>query len=59
MKLCADKENLIDSESDLDDCDNTAISHICGSSVDNNYREVTFVNNTKEADSNAKNVSLF
>ena len=59
MKLCADEEDLFDLESDLDDCDNTAISHTCGSSVDNNCRNVTFVNNTKEADSNAKNVSLF
>ena len=59
MKLRADEEDLFDLESDLDDCDNAAISHICGSSVDNNYCEVTFVNNTKEADSNAKNVSLF
>ena len=59
MKLRSDKEDLFDSKSDLDDCDNAAISHICGSNVDNNYHEVTFVNNTKEADSNAKNVRLF
>ena len=44
-----DDSDLFDSESDLDDNDSSAKLHICGNSVENNYREVNLINKNEEA----------